>query len=94
MKNLSEARKLREKNAVARVFSLHWEALMEFKESTGWLSSNYISVNNHNETQQMRELLVPNQRNFVCTCWPELMPFDLIGPNAELRWSLTHSVGP
>lgn len=57
---------------------------MEFKESTGWLSSNYISVNNHNETQQMRELLVPNQRNFVCTFWPERMPFDLIGPNVEL----------
>lgn len=56
---------------------------MEFKERTEWLSSNYISINNHNEKQQMRELLVPNQRNFVCTFWPEQMPFDLIGPNVK-----------
>lgn len=84
----SEACKLQEKNAVARVFSLHWGALAEFKQSIGWLSSNYISINDHNKTQQMRELLVPNHRNCVCTSLPELMPFDLSGPEVEQAWSL------
>lgn len=67
---MSEAQKLQRKDALAQLFLLRWAALTE-RHDEHWITRSNLSINTHDTTQQMRELLVPNCRNFVCTFRPK-----------------------